>query len=424
MMKARLDLTKWITHFVHARNVENDPAYDINQGEDVPLFPTHEDRELGRRFDLWEAKEEGATWAADEDAFGVLLKIIDDGHIRSGWSFRKTKPTVYGPRAACCFTEMPLYALIEYARFRKSEENVSTFAICLLRQELFAAGGRPAIYGLSGEHKEVPPPKKGPAYPTLSHNWPRKLDPTCGISEDEQYRYVYTNLTGAKPINWSHEREWRWADIGEICSCPGLPVWLRDEPYQFTQVMILVETQKEATLVLDKLKEQYDAGSHNFDYAYSKKTLLATNVVSLEAINDAVTEDALKTIRLEDLPAQTIAAFKQPVVTPEYTKNVEAALQSAHIAAKAAAQAYKVSGGDGFGFVRLLLRSSQSQLASALLSLNEATVIGGVGYWVSDFGKHGQFGSAESSYAGVAAAKSVLEKQFPDVEFDISLHWD
>jgi len=145
-------------HFVHRRNPENNPAYNINEGDETPVFPYHENREINARFDFWEMVDGSNGLAPDDYAIEVLIKIIEDGHIRAGWSFRSDRPTIYGPRAACCFTEMPLYGLINYAKSR-SRDTVDTYAIGLLKDEFFMAGGRPVVYGLTGQHREalIPP---------------------------------------------------------------------------------------------------------------------------------------------------------------------------------------------------------------------------------------------------------------------------
>ena len=147
----RQDLSEWAIHFIHDRIPENQPD-EMSPYWSNGSFPYHEDKNLNSRFSFWDIVDEEAHLAPDESAFVVLLKIIRDGHIRSSWAFRKNRPTVYGPRAAVCFTEMPLYALIDYAKRRQKE--VGTYAVGLLKHELFAAGGRPVIYGLSGEHAE------------------------------------------------------------------------------------------------------------------------------------------------------------------------------------------------------------------------------------------------------------------------------
>jgi hypothetical protein len=270
MIENRYDLSAWVMHFVHNRDPANDPAYTLNEGGVTPLFPYHEDPALNERFDPWEFFDNGYNIEPDASAFAVLMKILENGHIRSGWSFRNGKPTVYGPRAAVCLTEMPLYALIEYAK-RRAANAVGTYAVGILREELFAAGGRQAIYGLSGSHKE-----QATAGETRWEGWPRKLDPSCGIAEFEQYRYVAMRLDGDRRIDWGHEREWRWSDVKDECSCPGLPIWLKDEPHHFSRVMIVVPTKDKARRVLDKLKELHDARVHNYDYAYNLDVLRAT----------------------------------------------------------------------------------------------------------------------------------------------------
>ena len=110
----------------------------------------------------------------DLSAYGVIRKIVSDGHIRASWAFRNGKPTIYGPRAAVCVTEMPLHTrLVDYAKRRKATD-VGCYAIGLLKSEFFAAGGRSVIYGLSTEWAE---------HNQGSRVWPRKLDASCGIAE-------------------------------------------------------------------------------------------------------------------------------------------------------------------------------------------------------------------------------------------------
>lgn len=429
MIENRRDLSAWVMHFVHDRNPLNNPAFELNEGEETPLFPFHEDWEKNRRFDHWNVIDGDSTLASDDTAFQVLMKILEDGHIRSGWSFRRSKPTIYGPRAACCFTEMPLYALIDYAQ-RRGKDEVGVYAIGLLRTELFAAGGRPVIYGLSGQHREHI--SNGRRRPFLM-NWPRKLDPACGIAEHEQYRYVAMNLGEQRRIDWGHEREWRWADVADECSCPGLPVWLDEEPHSFSRSIIVVPTQPEAQSVLDKLKELYDAGEHNHGYPYSRETLSNTHVVALDTIAAAVAPERLLTVRLDDLPSSTIKAFERPTVTPKFIKHVEAVLEEAHDAAARAAKDFirradKTSTGvvlGDCGFVHLVLCSAQSPLVTALMELEEATVIGGVGYWVSSFSHHSQRQQAmQIEEAAVRAALTVLRRYFPDEKFEIQTRLD
>jgi hypothetical protein len=96
---------------------------------------------------------------------------------------------------------MPLYALLDYTRARGDLASVDRYGIALLKRELFVAGARPVIYGLSRQHQE-----------SNIKCWPRMLHDSCGISEDEQYRYVAMNLKnevaeeGAKQWRETHGR--------------------------------------------------------------------------------------------------------------------------------------------------------------------------------------------------------------------------
>jgi hypothetical protein len=424
MIVDRKDLSSWVLHFVHRRVPENNPAYNINEGEETPAFPYHEDPEVNSRFEFWESVDESHTLAPDDYAIQVLLKIIQDGHIRAGWSFRKDRPTIYGPRAACCLTEMPLYGLIDYAASR-SNESVDTYAVGLLKSEFFAAGGRPVIYGLTGPHLEA---KSAPLPFPPHYSWPRKLDPKCGVAGQEQYRYVAMNLDASRRIDWSHEREWRWADARDQCSCPGLPIWLRDEPIQFSQAIVIVQTPVEAKQILDQLKELFDAGSHNLDYAYNRELLSNTKVVALEQI---VNKSRNNLLRLEDLPASSLALFERPKASAQLRAEVRRALIEARAAANAGAKTFvktapRTADGsvaDVCGFAYVTIYDPQSELISALLDLDEVDVFGGVGYAIKDICNHPSQALSVAEAAAEAAIE-ILKKRFPAVDFGVRTQWD
>ena len=180
-------------------NPDNDPNQIFGEGDYI-RFPYHVDRAKNERFDAWHEYDSEYPIEPDGTARQVLLKILDDGHIRATWSFRNGRPTIYGHSAAVCLTEMPLGALLQYAK--KRPDAVSPYAISVLRHEAFAAGARPAIYGCTMPHSER----------TTDGFW-RELDESCGIAVHEQYRYVATRLDGVRPIDWTHEREWALARL-------------------------------------------------------------------------------------------------------------------------------------------------------------------------------------------------------------------
>ena len=170
---------------------------------------------------------------------------------------------------------MPLSELIVYANARDSSVNVSPYAICLNKKELFRAGARPVIYGttlpVSAPHKI---------------KLPRLLSEDSGIGLTEQYRFVRTELGQAGYSDWTHEREWRWSmyhSQHSESSTPGLPVWLKTPRNPFTRALVVVKTATEAEAVLDEIKLLFDAGNSTVG-TYRAAVLEHTEVITLEAV--------------------------------------------------------------------------------------------------------------------------------------------
>ena len=424
----RADLSQWTLHFIHDFNWSNQPTDEEIDYEQYGGLPYHEVLELNDRFDAWRISDEEFPIDPDPDALQVLLKIITDGHIRSSWAFRNNRPTIYGPRAAVCFTEMPLYALLEYAR-KRSDYSVRNYAVGVLKTELFAAGGRPVIYGLSAQHAEQP------ADSSMGRTWPRKLSPSCGIAESEQYRYVAMSSKPNRPIDWSHEREWRWADHQDECSCPGLPVWVSEEPKSFSRVFIVVPTERESERVLERLQELYDAGANDFNQLFSKKTLKNTSVISLDVLDSTMTNGQIRHLRLEDVPSSRIKIIARPGAPDCLVSHVLAVLDEAVKAADRAASEHlktALRSPDGrhlldvAGWAHLMVLDAQVPLVSALLQLDEAYSVPGVGYIIRRIGGLGWRGEQALSIAeaSVSAAQKVFEGHFPDVSFGMRTRWD
>ena len=241
-------------------------------------------------------------------AFENLKNIIKNGFIKSTWSFRKGIPTVYGMKSVVCFTEMPLYALLDYVKSRNNDKNVSPYGIFFLKTEAFKAKARPVIYGLTGEHKEK------------NDGFIRILDDECGISLNEQYRYVELNLNRKPyPIDWTFEREWRWGDIdnfGVLNDIPGFPLFpFEDEDYHFTQLYFLVKTNNEANEIIDLLRKQYDAECNDY-YQFDVDIIKNCQVISLENITNELLNN--KYLTIDEIPK-----IKFTPVTFENTDNVD-----------------------------------------------------------------------------------------------------
>ena len=414
-IRQRLDLTDWVIHFIHDRNYKNETSYVV--GERFDYTPYDFVKGHKRKYDHWDIKDEESAGAYDSNSLDVLLRILDDGHIRRGWSFRNDRPTIYGPKAACCFTEMPLYALLQYSKNKTSSSMVPPYGMALLRDELFRAGGRPVIYGLTGDHREVG-----------GRLIPRLLQSGCGIESTEQYRYVAMSLGKERWIDWSHEREWRWCDPRNECSCPGLPIWLNAEPIEFSRSLIMVQNDEEVAIVLDKIKELYDARCGNYAEVYDKRALSSIRVFSLERLASL---DEL--IKLDDLPSTSLSTFNTPKPSSDYICRLDDALDRASEAAAVAARDYRktpprsVSGHyqDVFGFAALEVHAPQSEFTEALISLGAVDIIGGVGYRIKGvFEHHCRTHMLTELERAARAARDILEECYPNVDFYVSSRMD
>lgn len=409
MIEHRYDMSEWVIHFVHSRNPKYAPDAELlkSLGGRVAF---HSDVERNASFQNWHERDAQHNLATDASGFDVLSKIIDDGHIRSGWSFRGGNPTIYGPRPACCFTEMPLSCLVTYAKTRPNQESVDTYAICVLKKELFAAGGRPVIYGTSVEHQE-----------DGSTRLPRYLSDQCGISEREQFRYVAFNPTRRRgPIDWTHEREWRWCDVRDICGTPGLPIWAADLSMTFSRIILIVKTKDEAERTLNRLKQRHDAGTNPFGDSYRVETLQNTSVVAIDELPEGTNA------RIEDIPEHYIP-IQKPSPSPEFIAEVKAALAEARDAGLGAAReiappvanfGYLLANHRGRAFGMVF--DPQSELTEALIELKAVTVKSWGGYQLKLFDDDQILPFAMVSEAAVEAALEVLEQKFPKSVFWLS----
>lgn len=116
----RVDLSDWVIHFVHDRIPQNFCEWYLmdSEGEIVNIIPSYFDFDGKPCYISEEMIEEEYPIDEEASAINVLMKILHDSYIRSGWAFRKNRPIIYGPFSAVCFTEMPLGSLINYAHTR------------------------------------------------------------------------------------------------------------------------------------------------------------------------------------------------------------------------------------------------------------------------------------------------------------------
>lgn len=300
----RLDLSEWVIHFVH----QHTGVEDLNDFAEACALEGHPTEDC-RYPDYYDGKGNPQnildTYTENEieltegaSGFEVLKKILHDGYIHSGWSYRNDKPTVYGPVSAVCFTEMPLFALVEYAKVRGKISNyVGGYGIAFRRNELFAAGARPVIYGSSGKCIETDVDANG------VHQG-RMLDEVkSGIGKYEQYRFVPTYLTKdphEKNIDWMMEREWRWPLPFNKTGVPGLPFFLSKEYADyFTEIYIIVSKDEEAAELAEYLTSLYNSGSTNRGLYYNITMISSARIISLESL---IKLDNSSILKLDTVP--------------------------------------------------------------------------------------------------------------------------
>jgi hypothetical protein len=364
----RPDLTEWVIHFVRDRTPNDDPGEDATEIHDG----TH-------------------SLEPDADAFSVLKHIITTGGLLPGYSFRKGKTTLYGKSPVVCFTEMPVYAFAKYVQMRGMSSRVAPYGIAVLKRELFKAGGRPVIYGLSQ-----------PLGSCSGDEVTTRILEDSVLPEAEQYRYVpFDPLRSLSPIDWTHEREWRWR-----ASLPEHALWVPDPEYDvgprpalplfrgpkndgsFSHLRILVWSAEEAKEISDFLLMCKDSGSNNWFEPYDRLVLQNTSIVVLKTVIEEVESHRNPyAVRLEDLQPTQLVTPVRPSVSSVVREMVREALNAAQKEAAAAAQSL-VEGGkkeilDVCGSANVITYESSSEVTAALLELGAASAVAGQ-YYVVD----------------------------------------
>jgi hypothetical protein len=183
----RFDLSDWLIHFFRDVDLSNNTS-PVDMPEHMGFSNIHENEQLPALYMLRCAIRHGYLWAT--------------------WSFRNSARTIYGQRPAVCFTEMPIAAFLESSFHRAQRgEAMSTFALVFPKINMFSLGARQVLYGLDASNG-VAPSRDG-------NVGPRVFDPLI-LPESEQYRYVSYNPASPRPVDWSHEREWRWPYLGDV----------------------------------------------------------------------------------------------------------------------------------------------------------------------------------------------------------------
>lgn len=211
--------------------------------------------------------------ANNKNSFDILKKIIRDGFLISSWAERGAKKTVFGKKPAVCFTEMPLFAYIDYVKKRDNVEKINNYAIVLPKNKMFNLGARNVIYGTTDELAE----KKDKDGFYYLDNFPEK----------ELYRYMLTKID--KTNDWSHEREWRWCNHQNLSKTDNLPIWNinklasysdSDCNFNYDPILIILNTCRELNEIIQILKEQQKKKEFN------SQNIKNTKIIVLEDLNN------------------------------------------------------------------------------------------------------------------------------------------
>lgn len=189
-------------------------------------------------------------------AFFLLRHAIREGRLWATWSVRGGRRTIYGPRPAVCFTEMPIAAFVDASRERAAKgEAMGTCALVIPKAAAFRAGARPVIYALSSDARS-------------SGGLGMRLFAEADLPSQEQYRYVAYD-PGRKSLDWTHEREWRWPlDVeaykedpygippADSADLPGLEL----DRSTMLGMGVIVGTRREADKVIHDVLTKVDRG--------------------------------------------------------------------------------------------------------------------------------------------------------------------
>lgn len=211
------------------------------------------------------------TRQSDQSSFQTLKEIVNSGQINCSWSIRNNKRTIFGSKPAVCFTDMPLYSFYRYVLNRDDTKKVDFYGVAIHKTKMFRLGARNVIYGMTTECEKENKKKD-------SAEW---MNPN--LSENEQYRYMLTNINDIN--DWTHEREWRWTNQYLKSKGNYLPLWKNNEYeegfgdtefYQDKVIFILVRQESE----IDELEKLFN--SFTDKTIYNNENIAKTWAVSLE----------------------------------------------------------------------------------------------------------------------------------------------
>ena len=251
----------------------------------------------------------------------VLKTILIEGVLRPGFAPRGVPPkaTVYGPDPAVCFTEQPLGSFLQYLAVRGRSSAMDGYGLLIHKDDVYAAGGLPVIYGLTAA-RELKFADEGfdPEHRILGEE---------ALPLREQYRYVaFAPTNTPSPIDWSHEREWRWSSRetrmeGETRGTLSLGLTFAGSRGAFrSRVNAFVARDEDLDWLRREVSRAYHAGQVGFPadpeaedhFGWWHRWLPRVHVISLETASRELARADGRYNRFEDWPDDA----KYPLVLP------------------------------------------------------------------------------------------------------------
>lgn len=229
-------------------------------------------------------------------AISVFREILEHGFIRPTFApirnktARTVNNTVRGPNPAVCLTEQPLSAVLVSRRCASS--RYSGFGIAYHKYALFAAGGRPVIYGspaILGRRIKEGEPGYRPGHDIYAN----------GLPPEMQYLWVRYDPGNPAwdeyPIDFTWEREWR---LSCNDSKPGLAIALEEYGYGFPDHLPI------GALIVEKDEQLEEFANLVATKAVSglKWAKCIRRIISLETVKKHLDEGDKRYARIETLP--------------------------------------------------------------------------------------------------------------------------
>lgn len=204
-------------------------------------------------------------------------------------------------------------------------------------------------------------------------------------------------------------------------------MWLQDRECDpdrendFSEIIVITETEEQISAVVDKLRALYDSGKNEFGIAFDKKRLRSTKVTSFARIE----KEGVRHIR--DIKVSFSSFIRKITYNDEVTERAKEVYELSRAAAQEAVESLRTDRDEReFSFcggAELVLKDSHNEYVRALIAAKIARPSAGEGYIinVNDMSLVQQ--SMELASRGCEAAGSVFFEEL-GLNYDVRQYPD